>query len=80
LWADGLRDRVVAIREARATVANIEQDLHLLEVLEAARRSASEHATVHIMSRFEPIDLRLEPDRASLGHIHDHTRSPDEQR
>ena len=80
LWTDGLRDLVVAIREGRAPVANIEQDLHLLEVLEAARRSASEHATVHIMSRFEPIDLRLEPDRASLGHIHDHTRSPDEQR
>src|SRR5207248_5709680 len=33
LWTDGLRDLVVAIREGRAPVANIEQDIHLLEVL-----------------------------------------------
>ena len=79
LWTDGLRDLVVAIREGRAPVANIEQDIHLLEVLEAARRSASQRAAVPVMSRFEPIDLRLESEGSS-GHIHDHTRSPDEQR
>jgi len=61
-------------------MASIEQDLHLLEVLEAARRSASERAAVPVMSRFQPLDLRLETAERPSGHIHDHTRSPDDQR
>ncbi|TMK33616.1 MAG: Gfo/Idh/MocA family oxidoreductase [Actinobacteria bacterium] len=80
LWTDGLRDLVVAVREGRAPLANIEQDLHLLDVLEEARRSASERVAVPVTSRFQPLDLRLEPAESASGHIHDHTRSPDEQR
>ena len=80
LWTDGLRDLVEAVLEGRTPLANIEQDIHLLEVVDAARRAASEGAAVPVISRFEPIDLRLVPGESSSGHIHDHTRSPDEQR
>jgi predicted dehydrogenase len=80
LWTDGLRDLVAALVEGRAPVANIEQDLHLLEVVDAARSSASERAAMPVTSRFDPIDLRLGADEMAPGHVHDHTRSPGEQR
>jgi predicted dehydrogenase len=80
LWTDGLRELVEAVREGRDPIANLEQDLHLLEVLDAARRSAAERATVSVSSRFEQVDLRLARDAVRAGHIHDHTRPPEEQR
>ena len=80
LWTDGLRDLVGAVLEGRAPLADIEQDLHLLEVVQAARAAASERTAVSVKSRFEPIDLRLSLAEGSSGHIHDHTRSPEEQR
>lgn len=80
LWTDGLRELVEALREARDPVANLEQDLHLLDVLDAARRSAAGRAAVALTSRFEQVDLRLTGDALGVGHIHDHTRPPEEQR
>jgi predicted dehydrogenase len=80
LWTDGLREFVMAVREDRPLLANIEQDLHLLEVVEAARLAASSGQVVPVASRFEAIDLRLPAPEAASGHIHDHTRSPEEQR
>jgi predicted dehydrogenase len=80
LWTDGLRELVEAVREDRDPVANLEQDLHLLEVLDAARRSVVVRTPVSVTSRFEGIDLRLTGDALGVGHIHDHTRPPEEQR
>jgi hypothetical protein len=80
LWTDGLRELVDAVREGRDPLANLEQDLHLLEVLDAARRSAVGRTPVSVTSRFERIDLRLTGDALGAGHIHDHTRPPEEQR
>ena len=79
LWTDGLRELVMAVREDRPPSANIEQDLHLLDVLDASWRAASSGRAVPVASRFEPLDLRP-PAADASGHIHDHTRSPDEQR
>lgn len=79
LWTDGLRELVMAVHEDRSPLANIEQDLHLLDVIEAARVAASGRA-VKVASRFEQLDLRLPAADVSSGHVHDHTRPPDEQR
>ena len=80
LWTDGLRELVEALREGRDPVTNLEQDMHLLEVLDAARRSAAGRAAVALTSRFERVDLRVTRDALGVGHIHDHTRPPEEQR
>jgi predicted dehydrogenase len=77
LWTDGLRELVSAIHEGRPPLGSIDQDIHLVEVLAAARRSAAARAPVAVGSRFEPMDLGLE---LRPAHLHDHTRSPDEQR
>jgi predicted dehydrogenase len=80
LWTDGLRELVTAVREERAPIGNIEQDIHLLDVIEAARRAASERVAVPVTSRFQPADLRLRCDEIHTGHLHDHTRAPEDQR
>ena len=38
LWADGLRELVVALAEGRPPLTALDLDLHLLDVLDAARR------------------------------------------
>jgi len=80
LWTDGLRELVVAVIEDRRPLAHIEQDLHVLEVVEAARLAASSGRVVTVASRFEPLDLRLTRGDGAGGHVHDRTRSPEEQR
>jgi predicted dehydrogenase len=78
LWADGLREALACVREPRRPLASLEQDLHLLDVVDAARRSAASGAPVAVGSRFEPLDLTYEPP-AGAQHVHDHTRPLDEQ-
>jgi predicted dehydrogenase len=78
LWADGLREAVVCVRENRAPLASLDHDLHLLDVVAAARISAENGAAVRVDSSFEQLDLRLEPP-ARVEHLHDHTRPSDEQ-
>jgi predicted dehydrogenase len=80
LWTDGLRELVAAVGEDRPPLANIEQDLHVLEVVEAAMLAASSGRVVTVGSRFEPLDLRLRTGDGAGGHMHDRTRSPEEQR
>jgi predicted dehydrogenase len=80
LWTDGLRDLVASLLEGRAPLANIEQDLHLVEVVDVARTAASQRAAIPVPSRFDPVDLRLGADEMSRDRLHDHTRSPEEQR
>ncbi|HEX7246983.1 MAG TPA: Gfo/Idh/MocA family oxidoreductase [Actinomycetota bacterium] len=78
LWTDGLREVVDALREARAPMVEPAQDLHVLDVIDAARTSARTGAPVPVDSTFPPLDLTIELDR-SRSYAHDHTRPVDEQ-
>jgi predicted dehydrogenase len=78
LWADGLRECVLAVAEGRAPLQELEQDLHLLDVVDAARTAARERRAVTVPSRFPDLDLTLELP-TGLEHVHDHTRPLDEQ-
>jgi len=77
LWADGLREGVLAAAGVRAPLAQAAQDLHLLDVIDAARTSARERAWVSVASAFQPSDLRPAP--LTAAHGHDRTRPLDEQ-
>lgn len=78
LWADGLREAVVSLAEGRDPLAHPEHDLHVLDVIDAARRSAAESRSVAVQSRHAIPDLRLEVD-VGRHHLHDHTRPFDRQ-
>ena len=78
LWADGLREAIACVLEDRPPLASLDHDLHLLDVVAAARISAAERAAVSVDSSFVPLDLRLEPP-LRVEHLHDHTRPSDEQ-
>lgn len=78
LWADGLRELVASLVEDRPPLTALDLDLHLLDVLDAARRSAATGRTAPVASSFAPLDLRLDLD-AARHHLHDHTRPADEQ-
>jgi predicted dehydrogenase len=78
LWADGLAEMVSALREERQPLHSLEQDVHLLEVIEASAQAAREKRAIAVKSRFAPLDLRLE-ERQDRHHLHDHTRPADEQ-
>jgi predicted dehydrogenase len=78
LWAEGLREAVLCVREGRQPLASLHHDLHLLDVVEAARASAGERRAVPVESSFDALDLRLEP-ASRIQHLHDHTRPSDEQ-
>jgi predicted dehydrogenase len=79
MWADGLAETVIALSEGRAPLTEITHDLHLLEIVEAAERSAKECRWMTISSRFRELDLSLREQRRDLHHLHDHTRPADEQ-
>ncbi len=79
LWTDGLREAVTALRAGRAPLANPALDVHLIEVIAAAGRSAESGGPVSVESGFEPwAELRLE-EAAPGRHVHDRTRPADEQ-
>ena len=78
LWADGLTEMVNALRDERQPLHSLEQDIHLLEVIEACTRAAKEKRTIALQSRFAPLDLELR-ERQDRHHLHDHTRPADEQ-
>ncbi len=81
LWADGLGEAVMAVRQGRAPLAELTHDLHLLEILEAAHRAARERQIVPVISRFHPLDLKPEAflTQRDRHHLHDHTRPSDAQ-
>jgi predicted dehydrogenase len=56
-WCDGLRNAIYALRNEETLVASIDQDLHILEVVEAARRSAIEQRPISVDSRFSLKEL-----------------------
>jgi predicted dehydrogenase len=77
LWTDGLRELVLALHERRAPLAAPGHDLHVLELIDRASEAARERRSVPVESRPEMLDLRI--DLGGGAHVHDHTRSPDEQ-
>jgi predicted dehydrogenase len=79
LWTDGLAEAARALFEGRRPLTEISHDLHLLEVVEAAERSAKEGRWMPITSRFRELDLGLPKDGRALRHLHDHTRPADDQ-
>ena len=79
LWADGLRELVMAIVERRAPLAHADQDLHLLDVLDAARGvGATKAGRCRSVRSHRVPDLRIDLG-AARHHLHDHTRPADEQ-
>jgi predicted dehydrogenase len=78
LWADGLAEMVNALQEKRPPLHSLEHDIHLLEVIEASTRAASEKKAIAVRSTFQPLDLRLQ-EQQDRHHLHDHTRPPDQQ-
>jgi len=78
LWADGLRELVQALRDDRAPLTSSALDLHLIDVLDAARRSVRSGRAEPVESTFAPLPLALDLD-AMRRHLHDHTRPADEQ-
>ena len=78
LWTDGLAEMVNALREDRAPLHCIEQDLHLLEIVEVCDKSAREKRAVPVHSRFPVLALQM-TERVDRHHLHDHTRPSDEQ-
>jgi predicted dehydrogenase len=78
LWCDGLRELVACMREGCEPLASSSHDLHLLDIVEAARVASRERRAVAVSSGFDALDLRVPPP-GELHHQHDRTRSPDEQ-
>ena len=78
LWTDGLREAISSLREDRAPLADLAHDLHLLDVIDAAREAVAQGRGVRVDSGFPSPDLTLEPP-TDLHHVHDHTRPLDEQ-
>jgi predicted dehydrogenase len=78
LWSDGLRELVEAVVQGKRPHAEIAHDLHVLDVVDAARVAAADGRPAVVASDFPPLDLRLELP-AGLHHVHDHTRPLGEQ-
>jgi predicted dehydrogenase len=77
-WTDGLRELVSAVRDRRPPLQELRQDLHLIDVLAAAREAARSGAGVEVHSGFPPLATPPPPPRPE-GHVHDRTRPVDEQ-
>ena len=72
------RARGLPARGARAARVDAAHDLHLLDVVAAARIASRERRAVAVESGFDALDLRVEAPEG-LHHRHDRTRPPDEQ-
>jgi predicted dehydrogenase len=79
LWTDGLREAVVALHDDRPPLADLEHDLHVLDVLDAARLSSEKGGAVALDSRFDLPELHLDLSAFTSHLLHDHTRPPEEQ-
>jgi predicted dehydrogenase len=77
-WTDGLRTAVHALRTSVTDGLSNELDLHLLDVVQAARRSTAADGQAHpVTSTFAP--LHLPQPTSGVVHVHDHTRPVAEQ-
>ena len=78
LWTDGLRELVHAIRGARPPARPRAGTSISSTILESARASVAGHRPISVTSTFTLPELRRERG-VDLHHLHDHTRSPEEQ-
>jgi predicted dehydrogenase len=77
-WTDGLRDLVLAVRTGRVPASHGDQDVHLVEIVEAASHSARTARRVELVTDHALPDLRV--DLAAVARSsHDHTRAPEDQ-
>jgi predicted dehydrogenase len=79
LWTDGLREIVMAVQEGRAPLANLEQDLHLLDVVDAATASLADGRPVKVKSTFTALEPAARSAASGRHKTHDRTRPADEQ-
>jgi predicted dehydrogenase len=78
-WTDGLREAVMALATGSALAADLDHDVHVVEVLGAAFKSAADDGRpVPVASTFGPLNLYCDFDPA-VALIHDHTRPSHEQ-
>ena len=78
-WTDGLRSAVEALRSGRWDAFSLDHDVHVLDVIDACRRSAADRgAAIRVGSAFDDLPLADGAAGASV-HVHDHTRPPGEQ-
>lgn len=69
----------MALATGSSPAADLEHDIHIVDVLGAAVRSAADDgAPVPVSSEFGPLDLGYDFDPANAV-IHDHTRPRQEQ-
>ncbi len=79
LWADGISDLVACLRENRKPCADLAHDLHLLDIIEAAKVSTKRGMPALVHSTFPDLDLRMSEPEKVRHHVHDHTRPSDLQ-
>jgi predicted dehydrogenase len=78
-WTDGLAAAVHSLRTDDRTLWSVEHDLHVLDVLAAARRSAAAGGRIErVDSTFADLQLTSTYD-AERVHVHDHTRPVGDQ-
>ena len=78
-WTDGLREAVLALAKGGSPAVDLEHDIHVVDVLGAALRSAADDGRpVPVSTEFGPLDLTYDVDPAAAV-IHDHTRPWAEQ-
>ncbi len=81
LWTDGLTDLIRAVRNKRPPLVDLAHDLHLIEILAAARRSSRSHRAVRIRTGWTGVLTKpaLQARGARKHHLHDHTRPAEMQ-
>ena len=78
-WTDGLREAVMALATGSSHATDVEHDIHVVEVLDAANKSAADDGRpVTVASTFGPLKLAYDFDPA-VALIHDPTRPAHEQ-
>jgi len=78
-WTDGLREAVMALATGSSPATDVEHDIHVVEVLDAANKSAADDGRpVTVASTFGPLKLAYDFDPA-VALIHDPTRPAHEQ-
>lgn len=81
-WTDGLNDLVRAVRAGRAPQANLDLDVHLLDVIDAAAKAARSRRVVNIARTAQwkrAWDLPTPAVRIETQTLHDHTRPSHQQ-
>src|SRR5262249_20854498 len=76
-WTDGLSDLVGALHEGRPPIADLDHDLHLIDVLEAAAASARAGRAIAVRRGWEGVrgaSMRRARIVRRRHGLHDHTR------